>query len=147
MNQNYFDEKQILERGKAYRNAFYTTLVLVASFGLFGFFYDGEISSAITTSILFAILFVSVTVFACTAIRLHAYYRFGYDTKSTLVWSVVMIVVALFLIAVNVYFGLDPNNDNFVIAVMQISVAISYIVTSTFYLVQKHIDKKKEKDE
>lgn len=58
-----------------------------------------------------------------------------------------MIIVALFMISVIVKYGFGSDNTAIAQSVIQMSLMVNYLVTSTFYIIQKQIDKKKEKAE
>lgn len=134
-----FDEKQILDRGKAYRNAFFTMLgslfLLIAICLLAG----GSISCKTGASLLMVAIFISVIVFSCTSIRLHSFDRVGQSNKLT---AVLDVVVGLILIAL-IFFNHDGSIAD---TIAFSSMALSYLVIGVFYLVQRHIDKKKEKE-
>jgi undecaprenyl pyrophosphate phosphatase UppP len=88
-----YDERQELIHGKAYKYAFFTTLILLgvhlfaAIFGL----YDGTVLSE--SLVVFAILLIGVMVYAMYCVRYDSYFGMGTDMRryKALMWVIVVI--------------------------------------------------------
>ena len=117
-----FDERQQLARGKAYKAGFYTLLVGLLAVYLIPIFTEWQPKD--TALLLFAVICVGVTVFACVAVANDAYLGIRQNPRAMLLVLGIVVVgnlTAGFSVMESVGFadGLAVENSmNFIIAAM-----------------------------
>lgn len=117
-----FDERQQLARGKAYKAGFYTLLAGLLAVYLIPIFTEWQPKD--TALMLFAVICVGVTVFACVAVTNDAYLGIRQNPRAMLLVLGIVVVgnlTAGFSVMESVGFadGLAVENSmNFIIAAM-----------------------------
>lgn len=139
-----FDERQLIGRGQAYRLAFFTLLGYTAVYACLD---SAGVKWCETAAGLIVGVFVSVTVFAVTAICRDALVGIRGDSKSVLIlWSIV-IFVQLVCFALDCAERKVIENGVLTLSVVSLVNAVCFIIILAVYLVHEKKAKLPEEEE
>ena len=121
-----YDERQILIRGKGYRIAFMTMLILCFSYA--GFFYETFKDIVAPQLVIFAIGFIGITEYAIYCLLNDAYLQVGQNPKK---WIILMI----FVIVVNASAAISGSDRGLTVDGLVTGMAINAIIAISFSII------------
>lgn len=137
-----FDEKQILERGKAYKIAYFTLLFAVFVAGLICSYIFDDMTIGYVSAI---IIILSVGIFGCVAIKNDAFEGVIKQSKGIIV--LYTSTAALFIIMIHKTLVKAETFNREIISelIMYSTVALMELIIGVFWFVKRKKEDKSEK--
>lgn len=137
-----FDEKQILERGKAYKIAYFTLLFAVFVAGLICSYIFDDMTIGYVSAI---VIILSVGIFGCVAIKNDAFEGVIKQSKGIIV--LYTSTAALFIIMIHKTLVKAETFNREIISelIMYSTVALMELIIGVFWFVKRKKEDKSEK--
>lgn len=136
--ENHYDERQLVERGRAYKLAFFTLLIYNVIYGC----VDGFGTKWCEPSVGMLVgVFLGVTVFACAAICSDAFGGIHNNTRSIILLWVLIIVVQLICFVLDCVDGVVIENGVLTIHFISLVNAVCFIIILAVYFVHHRKEK------
>ena len=129
-----FDEKQILERGKAYKIAYFTLVFAVFVAGLICSYIFDDMTIGYVSAI---VIILSVGIFGCVAIKNDAFEGVIKQSKSLIVLYTATPVIFIFLIGKTLVRTEAFNREIISELIMYSTVALMELVIGVFWFVKR----------
>lgn len=139
-----FDEKQILERGKAYKIAYFTLLFAVFVAGLVCSYIFDDMTIGYVSAI---VIILSVGIFGCVAIKNDAFEGVIKQSKGIIV--LYTSTAALFIIMIHKTLVKAETFNREIISelIMYSTVALMELIIGVFWFVKRKKEDKSEKND